>query len=88
MDSDKLSALIEQGGLNPVETDEFISACEYLTPEDRDLLGDVFEDDPATVRIMYENYKLKREAFGSDNPDVWANLLRDEEYQLEEVKDE
>ncbi len=88
MNSEELNALIEQGDLNPTEQEEFINACEYLSPDDRSLLGDVFEDDPGTIRIMYENYKAKRGALDMDSAEVWANLLKEEEYLLETIENE
>jgi hypothetical protein len=88
MNSEELDTLIELGELNPAEQEEFMSACEYLSPDDRGLLGDVFEDDPGTVRIMYDNYKAKRGALDMNSAEVWANLLKEEEYQLETIENE
>ena len=59
------------------------------TNDDKELesLANLFEESPESIKKISANYKAKRAAFATKEPDVWNKILKKEETELEKLEE-
>jgi hypothetical protein len=76
---------------SPLSLPDQISLLDlFVIVNDDDLkdVADLFFEDPSWVEKINENYKAKKSALSTKDPEAWKKILETEEEQLKNIETE
>lgn len=79
---EKIKNLITLSDFSQEEQNEFLSILQYIEEKNLSNILDLFKEDKMWIRKIYNNYKIKKQAFANKNKILWAQILEQEKEEL------
>jgi len=84
----KIQQLLSLSDLSAQERDDLLVLLSGATDDELEPLALLFAEDSSWIRKISQNYKAKQAAFTGGSKAAWMELLKQEEYLLQDMAKE
>jgi hypothetical protein len=83
----KVRELLSRSTLSSHDQDSLIVALSLANDSELEPVVALFSENPAWMEKISANYKSKKTADASQDPNLWQKIVREEESQLKELEE-